>query len=202
MMKFTENHKNIIWPFWWGLLDFRMVYHPERNFVLTLWKYCVLLIKYQKKSIHGWLFNTNMIFIRTLKFTYSSSVWLHLLEKFIPNIVIKSTHAIGYYFGVCQCRSVTLLQIHSLDHLICADVKWIYSRDLIINGTETRTKTHSVLGLYVRVQRIIINKFEVIPTVALLCFTLVELKPNNLLIVILATTSNHPIWVSIVRHQT
>ena len=68
----------------------------------------------------------------------------------------------------------------------------IYYGALVINGTETRTKTHSVFGFDIRVKRIIVNEFKVISAVALLCFTFVELEPDNVFIIILATTSNHP----------
>ena len=68
----------------------------------------------------------------------------------------------------------------------------MYYDALIINGTETRTKTHSVFGFDIRVKRIIVNEFKVISAVALLCFTFVELEPDNVFVIILATTSNHP----------
>ena len=68
----------------------------------------------------------------------------------------------------------------------------MYSWGSIINGTETGPKTHPVFGFDIWVQWIIVDEFEVISTVALLCFTFEELEPDNLLIIILTAASNHP----------
>ena len=63
---------------------------------------------------------------------------------------------------------------------------------LIIHRTEAGAETSSVLWFDVGVQGIVIYKFEVIPTVALLGWAGLQLEPDHLLVVILAAAAHHP----------
>ena len=55
----------------------------------------------------------------------------------------------------------------------------------------------SNLGFNVWIQGVVVDKLEIIATIALPHSSLLQLKPDNFLVVILATTTNHPDKVSL-----
>ena len=63
---------------------------------------------------------------------------------------------------------------------------------LIIHRTEAGAETSSVLWFDVGVQGIVIYKFEVIATVALLGWAGLQLEPDHLLVVVLAAAAHQP----------
>merc|ERR1719464_2138809 len=67
---------------------------------------------------------------------------------------------------------------------------------LIINRSQTRTETHTVLGFNVGIQGVVVDELEIISTVALPHSSLLQLEPDNVLVIILTATTHHPLVLS------